>query len=180
MSFGKLQEGCHVPFTEEWLPPGHTTIKAWSVECCRDGCSSGRFSHLHWGTLELCQSDQQFLGYLPDQGPSPPIAQFGRAASSRKRLGWSKHVPFKNDGGHCVLGDLQYSRNVLVPLVFDLTYTVNCGTLYTQVCAFPNHVQSIEFSTGGLKSSCRNISRMINGNRMHLSSISSLKSKGSE
>uniref|UniRef100_A0A8C7H4Q0 Structural maintenance of chromosomes protein 6 n=1 Tax=Oncorhynchus kisutch TaxID=8019 RepID=A0A8C7H4Q0_ONCKI len=30
----------------------------------------------------------------------------------------------------------------------------------------------IEFTTGRLQSSCRNISRMINGNRMHLSSIS--------
>ena len=63
-------------------------------------------------------------------------------------------------------------------LVFALTCTVNCGTLYRQVCAFPNHVQSIEFTTGGLQSSCRNISRMINGNKMHLSSISSLIAKG--
>ena len=62
-------------------------------------------------------------------------------------------------------------------LVFTLACTVNCGTLYRQVCAFPNHVQSIEFTTGGLQSSCRNISRMINGNRMHLSSISSLIAK---
>jgi hypothetical protein len=31
------------------------------------------------------------------------IAQFGRAASSRKILGGSKLLPFKNDGGHCVL-----------------------------------------------------------------------------
>jgi hypothetical protein len=38
--------GCHVPFTEECL------IKAWLVECCRDGCPSGRFSLLHRGTLE--------------------------------------------------------------------------------------------------------------------------------
>jgi hypothetical protein len=42
-------------------------------------------------------------------------------------------------------------------LVFALTCTVNCGTLYRQVCAFPNHVQPIEFTTGGLQSSCRNI-----------------------
>jgi hypothetical protein len=63
-------------------------------------------------------------------------------------------------------------------LVFALTYTVNCGTLYRQVCAFPNHVQYIDVTTGGLQSSCRNISRMINGNRMHLSSISSLIAKG--
>ena len=26
--FGKLQAGCHVPFTEEWLLSGHSTIKA--------------------------------------------------------------------------------------------------------------------------------------------------------
>ena len=57
-------------------------------------------------------------------------------------------------------------------------FTVNCGTLYRQVCAFPNHVQSIEFTTSGLQSSCRNILRMINGSRMHLSSISSLIAKG--
>ena len=62
--------------------------------------------------------------------------------------------------------------------VFALTCTYNCGTLYRQVCAFPYHVQSIEFTSGGLQSSCRNISRMINGNRMYLSSISSLTTNG--
>ena len=46
-------------------------------------------------------------------------------------------------------------------LICALTCTVNCGTLYRQVCAFPNHVQSTEFTTGGLQLSCRNISRMI-------------------
>ena len=39
---------------------------------------------------------------------------------------------------------------------FALTCTVKCGMLYREVCAFPNHVQSIEFTTG------RNISRMTN------------------
>ena len=62
-------------------------------------------------------------------------------------------------------------------LVCVLTCTVNCGTLYGQVCAFPNHVQSTEFTTGGLQSSCRNISRMISGNRMHLSSVLSVMAK---
>jgi hypothetical protein len=42
------------------------------------------------------------------------------------------------------------------------------------VCAFPNHVQSFEFTTGGLQSSCGNISRIINRNRMHLSSMFSI------
>jgi hypothetical protein len=40
-------------------------------------------------------------------------------------------------------------------LVFALTCIVNCGTLYRQVCAFLNHVQLIEFTTGGLQSNCR-------------------------
>ena len=57
-------------------------------------------------------------------------------------------------------------------LVFALTCTVNCGIVYRQVCTFPNHVQSIEFTTGGLKNH-----QEINGNRMHLSSISSLIAK---
>jgi hypothetical protein len=50
------------------------------------------------------------------------------------------------------------------------------GPLYRQACAFLDHVQSIKFTTGGLPS-CRNISMMINGNRMHQSSISSLIAK---
>ena len=86
-----------VHFSEEWLPSGHSTIK---VECSRDGCPFGSFSHLHRGTLELCQIDHRVLGHLPDQGPSPLIAQFGRVASSRRRLGGSKLLPFKSDGGH--------------------------------------------------------------------------------
>jgi hypothetical protein len=47
-----------------------------------------------------------------------------------------------------------------------------------QVCAFSNNFQSIEFTRGRLQSSCRNISWMINGNRIHLSSISILIAKG--
>ena len=31
-----------------------------------------------------------FLGHLPDEDPSPPIAQFGRAASSKKSIGGYK------------------------------------------------------------------------------------------
>ena len=184
-------------FTEEWLPSGHSTIKAWLVECCRDGRTFQKDNHLHSRTLELCQRNYWVLGYLLDQGPSPMIIQYSWAASSRKSHGGSRHLPFKNDGGHCILGDLQCCRIFLVPFprsvprynpvsvlygqflrTHGLTSTVNFGTLYRQVCAFPNHVQSIEFSTGGLQSSCGNISRMNNGNRMHLCSISCLIAKG--
>ena len=57
--------------------------------------------------------DHRVLGHLPDQGPSPPIAQFGRVASSRKSLGGSTFLPFKN-GGHCVIGNLQCCSNFLL------------------------------------------------------------------
>ena len=96
--------------------------------------------------LQSSVSDHRVLGNLP-------IAQFGQTTSSRKSLGGSKLLPFKNDGGHCVLRDLQCCRNILVPfprsvprhnpvselygqflrphgMVFALTCTFNCGTLY--------------------------------------------------
>jgi hypothetical protein len=42
------------------------------VECCRDGCPSGRFSLLHRGTPELCQTD------LPDQVLLPRLLSLDR------------------------------------------------------------------------------------------------------
>jgi hypothetical protein len=66
-------------------------------------------------TFHLCQSDHWVLGHLPDQGPSPLIAQFDQAATSGKSLGGSKGLTFKNDGNHCVLGDFQCFRHFLVP-----------------------------------------------------------------
>ena len=103
-------------------------------------------------STEELWSDHRVLGHLPDQDPSPLIAQFGQADSSRKSLGGSKHLPFKNDGGLCVLGDLQCCRIFLVPFLRSVPRHAP-----STVCAFPNHVQSIEFTTGGLQSSCRNI-----------------------
>ena len=140
-------------------------LNAWLVECCRDGCPSGRLSHLHRGTLELCQSDHWAFGHLPNQGPSPPIAQ---AASSRKSLGGSKLLPFLwtfNFAKKCCYPSSDLCLNTILSrssmdnsfrphgLVFALTCTVNCGTLYRPMCAFQNHVQSIKCMTGGLQSS---------------------------
>ena len=154
-------------FTEEWLPSGHSTIRP-------DWWSAAEMVVLLEGSPiskeELWSSVRVTIGFLVTYLTKTFLhsAQFGRAASSSKSLGGSKLLPIKNDGGLCILGDLQCCRLFLVPFP---RWTVNCGTLYRQVCAFPNHVQSIEFTTAGLQSSCRNISRMINGNRMHLSSI---------
>ena len=198
MSFGKHQAGYHVPFTEpchKGLIGGvlQKWLSFWKVVLLE---GSPIFTEELWSSVRVT------IGFSVTSLTKALLAQFGRVASSRKSLGGSKLLTFKNDGGPCILGDLQCCRNVwylspdLCPednpvselygqflrphgLVFALTSTVNCGTLYRQVCAFPYHVQSITFTTGGLQSSCRNISRMINGNRMHLSTISSL-SKGSE
>ena len=124
--------------------------------------------------------------HLPNQGPSPSIAQFGWANSCRMSLGGYKLLPFKNDGGHWGPSMLQTFFGTLpqscastqsclgaqwtIPSTSWLGFcsdmhTVDCGPLYRQVCAFPNNVESIEFTTSGLQSSCRTISRMINGNR---------------
>jgi hypothetical protein len=128
------------------------------VECCRNGCPSGRFFQLYRG---LWSSVRVTTGFLVT---SLTKALFPRLLSlawwpALGSLGGSKLLPFKIDGGHCVLGDLQCCRNVLVPfprfvpwhnpvselygkflwphgLVFALTCTVNCGTLHRQVCAF--------------------------------------------
>ena len=129
-------------------------------------------------TEELYSSVRVTIGFLVTSLTKtllPRLLSLGRVANSRKSVGGSKLLPFKNNGGHCVLGDLQCCRNVLVPfprslpqhnpvselhgqflrchgLIFALTCTVNCGTLYNrQRCAFPNHVQVIEFTTVGLK-----------------------------
>ena len=119
---------------------------------------------------------------------------------SRKSLRRSILFPFPNDGAHSALGDFQHCRNCFYPSpdlflltilsqfsgqllglhggVSALTCTVNCGTFYRKVCFFLTQVQSIQLATGGLQSSCGNISRMIKGNWMHLNSIWSVTAKG--
>uniref|UniRef100_A0A4W5L507 SRY-box transcription factor 6 n=1 Tax=Hucho hucho TaxID=62062 RepID=A0A4W5L507_9TELE len=44
-----------------------------------------------------------------------PLHQFGRAAISRKSLGGSKLLPFKNDGGHCQLYAAQLASMQISP-----------------------------------------------------------------
>jgi hypothetical protein len=78
-------------------------------------------------TEELWSSVRVTIGFLVislTKGPSHPIVQFGQAASYRKSLGGSKPLPFKNDGGHCVLGNLHSCRISLV-----LSWKFYTGTL---------------------------------------------------
>ena len=151
-------------------------------------------------TQKLWSSVRVTIGFLVTSLTKALLLRllFGQAASSRKSLGGSKLLSFKNDGGHHVLGDLQCSRHFLVsfqrsvprhnPVSTDNSFDFmfwfllwhalsTAGPYIRQVCAFSKHAQIIEFTTGGLQSSCRNISRMINGNRMHLRSISTLIAK---
>ena len=132
---------------------------------------------------------------------TPNILFYVTFDTTRKSLGGSKRIPFKNNGGHRVLRDCQCCRHFLYPsrdLCLDTILSLRStsksfdlmawfflwnarstvGPYKREVCAFPNHVQSIEFITGGLQSSCRNISRMINGNWIYLISILSLIAKG--
>ena len=110
--FEKLQVGCYVPFTEEWLPSGpslqHSTTQACLMECCRDAWTSWRFSSLHKETLELCY--HLVPGHLPDLRSSPLTAQFGQVASSRKNPGGSNLLIFMDDGGHSPHWNLQCCR----------------------------------------------------------------------
>ena len=164
--------GCHVPFTEECLPCNHSTIKSQLVECCRDGCPFGRFSHLYRGILELCHSLTKAL--LPQL-----LSLAGRTALGKVlvvpnffHLRMMEATVFlgtfnaadifwypspRSVSQHNPVSELYGQFLGSHGLVFVLTCTVICGTLNRHVCAFPNHVQSIEFTTGGLQSSCRNI-----------------------
>ena len=192
MPFGKLQAGyppccgdVFQPFTEECLPSGHSTTKAWLVECFRDGCPSRSFSHLHRGTLELYQSDHWVLGHLLTKALLPWLLSL---ASSRKSLGGYKRLAFKNDLSHSVLGDLQCCRNVLtlfprsVPrqistdnswLGFLLWHALWTVGPYIDRCV-PFKIMSNQFNLPRVDSN-----QVINRNRMHLSPIES-HSKGSE
>jgi hypothetical protein len=77
-------------------------------------------------------STEEFWSSISYQCLSPPIVQFGQAASSSRSLGGSKLLLFKNDGGHCVLVDLQCCRNVLVPFPRSVPQHNPVSELYRQ------------------------------------------------
>ncbi len=130
--FSKLHAGFHVSCTEERLPSGHSAIKPRLVEGCSDGWLSTTFSHLPNASLELRHSDLWVLLYLSHQGSSPPIAQFGRMASSRKGSGHPKRLPFKDYGGHCALRNLKCSRNFFVTLARSVPCHNSVSELFRQ------------------------------------------------
>ena len=190
--------GGHVTFTEEGLPSGDSTIKAWLVECCSAGCPSGRITDVHRGTLELCQ--------WPSCSWSPPWSRplssdcsVYPAASSRKSLGGSRLLTFNNDGGHCVPGPstLQKFFGTLsqicsstqsclralqtIPLTslawFLLWHALSTVAPYIDRC-LPFQIMSNQFNLPQVDSHQVVETSLINGNRMHLSKKCCIIAKG--
>ncbi len=122
--FSKLHAGFHVSCTEERLPSGHSAIKPRLVEGCSDGWLSTTFS-----SSPECISGAQPQWSL---GSSPPIAQFGRTASSRKGSGRPKRLPFKDYGGHCALRNLKCSRIFFVTLARSVPCHNSVSELFRQ------------------------------------------------
>ncbi len=83
-------------------------------------------------SLELSHSDLWVLLYLSHQGSSPPIAQFGQTASSRKGSGRPKRLPFKDYGGHCALRNLKCSRIFFVTLARSVPCHNSVSELFRQ------------------------------------------------
>ena len=197
--FGILQVGCHVPLTEEWLLPGHSMIQAWLMERCRDGSPSERFSSLdkkHWSSVRetvgflvtaLTKAlPQSFsLARQPALGRVLVVSNFFHSWIIEASVVIATSNPaemFQYPSPDLCLDTILSRRSTENSFNFMAWFGLWCalsavGPLYRQVCAFPNHIQSTEFTTGGLQSSCRNISRMISWNRMHLSSILSVRAK---
>lgn len=94
-------------------------------------CTSGRFYHVHRGTLELCQCDHWVPGHLPDQDPSPLITHFCQTPSLRKSPGDFKLLSFTN-GDHCVLWDCQCFQNVSVPFPRSVPRYNSVSEVYRQ------------------------------------------------
>lgn len=139
--FGKLQAGCPVPFTKEWPSSGYSTIQAWLVECCRDGCHSQGSS--------LSKSQLLSLDWQP-------------ALWTFSNYGWWRPLCSLEASKHhecfCILPQICTLRPSLWWLQTILFILGLCSDInrklrdLIQVCAFPNYVQSSEFTSGGLQS----------------------------
>lgn len=136
------------------------------------------------------------LSFNPDHSPCtchwktspPPCFTIGNLVD--RCLVSFRHDPFRIEAKHFSLGFRQTSKSCFsqfesplgaflqnIHTVLSLSsaggsfnlmmFIVNWETLYRQMCAFPNHAQSIEFTTDGHKSRCRNISMMTNRNWSH-------------
>ena len=98
-------------------------------------------------TEELWSPVRVTIGFLVTyltKANFPPIAQFGLTASSRKSVGGFKLIPFKNDGGHCVLGtfndaEIWYPPDLCLDTILFLSFSDNsfdlmaCSDMHCQL-----------------------------------------------
>ena len=116
-----------------------------------------RFSHLHRGTLELCQSDHRVLGTSLTKPLLPLFLSLARQPALERVLVVPNFFHLRMMEATVFLGTFNAAEmfwytspdlcldtilfselygQILWPNGFDfaLTCTVNCGTLYRQVC----------------------------------------------
>ena len=115
---------CAFFFTEEWLPSGHFTYKGLIGGVLQRWLSFWKVlpsPQRNSGALSEWSSGSWSPSWLRPFSPNCSVWQ-----GSRKSRGGYKLLPLKNDGGHCVLGDLQWFRNVLVPFPRDTDNPFDC------------------------------------------------------
>lgn len=176
MFFHKLQVDVNVP--EEKILSGHSAIKLRLMECCSDGWPSGTFSHLlpsahsHSGvqpqwSVGCCShllpkpfSPNCLVGQWSALGRVLPVLNF---LHFTVMAAYDFFVSF-SAAGFFFSPDLYLDILLFLSLegffcAHDLVFTLiaSCETLYKQVYVFLSHVQSVEFTTGGLQSKCKNV-----------------------
>lgn len=169
-----------LPFCELWecrraifLKSGFhldTIIKAWLMECCRNvvllkgsPLSTGQCWSSGWEVTK----DWWSLW----QRPTDCSNWLGVYEESR----CFKLLPFMDYWGCWAHWDLQSCRNVSVRFPRSAPRYNPVLEVYRQlwdlIQTSVGGVQSTEFTTGRLQTSCRNIWQMTGGNQMHLSSV---------
>lgn len=144
------------------------------MECWSDGWPSGTFSHLHTALLELSQSDQWVLGHVSYPNPFHQISLWDPRLFPESWMFWTSSIlkwwhplsslPWSVQQ-ELVCSLLQNScswalEGVLLPLWLVFSLIASCETLYRRVCFFPNHVQSVWFTT-------RETNLSVNASRRH-------------
>ena len=133
-------------------------------------------------------SDHRLLRHLPDQGPSPPIGSLGGS----KLLSFKKATVFETFNAaemfrypspdlclHTILSRSSMDNSFDLMALFLLWHALSTVGPYIDRCV-PFQIMSNQFNLPQVGSNqVVETSRMINGNRMHRSSISSLIAKGS-
>ena len=173
--FHKYQVGFHASFTEERLSSCHSAINPKSVvlQWC---CSSRSFSHPRHG-ISGAQPDWPLGSWSPlftrpfspdcSVWPGSQLYELWRALCSWEPSMQHNFI-LQHSPDLCQSLSSVGSTFNLMGFVFALICVLSCETLYRKACDFPNHVQSIEFTTGGPQSRFWDISKMIKRNGRHL------------